>query len=339
MTMADIDGPALRAWLASAIGSLPADVSIEKFAGGQSNPTYRIAGEGVRAVLRRKPFGELLASAHAVEREFRLISALHPQGFPVPQPVALCEDVSVIGATFYVMQLVDGRNFQDGTLPGVAPHLRREVYGSMMRTLAQLHALDPERIGLTDFGRPGNYFERQVGRWTKQYRASQTEDVVEIERLIEWLPRTVPRQERISVIHGDYRIDNLIFDGSDVAAVLDWELATLGDPMADLSYAAMNWIMPANGNSGLAGADLEALALPTMDEAVSIYEDELGISAPRDMSWHFAFNLFRLCGIIQGIKKRALDGNASNAHARATSELLVPYARIAWEQARRAGAS
>lgn len=311
---------------------------IEKFAGGQSNPTYRISGDGIGAVLRRKPFGQILASAHAIDREFRLISALYPQGFPVPQPIALCEDAAIIGTSFYVMQLVEGDNFQDGTLPVIAEHRRKPIYESMMRTLARLHAIEPGPIGLSDFGRPGNYFERQVGRWTKQYRAAQTDVVREIESLIAWLPSTIPQQSGMSVIHGDYRIDNLIFDGCDVAAVLDWELATIGDPMADLSYAAMNWIMPSNGNSGLGGVDLEAHMLPALDQAVSIYEDERGVRTPRDLSWYFAFNLFRLCAILQGIKRRVLDGNASNMAAASTAELIQPYARIAWEQALLAGA-
>lgn len=341
MGTADIDGPSLRAWLRAVVPALPDTLAVEKFSGGQSNPTYRIVGDGVRLVLRRKPFGSLLASAHAVEREFALISALAPTGFPVAAPVALCEDLSVIGAAFYVMTLVEGRNFFDGTLPAVEPVARRSYYEAMALTLARLHDVDPAAVGLENFGRPGNYFERQVGRWTRQYRAAQTDLVPEMEKLIDWLARTVPAQGRTAIIHGDFRIDNMIFqpDAPRVAAVLDWELATLGDPMADLSYLAMNWIMPPAGNAGLAGLDLDALSLPHMTDIVGVYCEARSIPAPAELAWYFAFNLFRLCGIIQGIKKRTLDGNASNAQAEEATRLLIPYARIAWEQARIAGAN
>lgn len=209
---------------------------VKKFPGGQSNPTYRLDADSLHYVLRRQPFGDLLPSAHAVDREFKLISALHPAGFPVPRPVALCEDKSILGSMFYVMEMVEGRSFWDGALPDITKEDRRAIYEALIDTLAHLHTLDPETPGLAEFGRPGNYFERQIGRWTKQYRAAQTDDIVEMERLIEWLPCTVPAQSRTSIIHGDYRIDNLIFakDRPDVLAVIDWELATLGDPLADL---------------------------------------------------------------------------------------------------------
>ena len=310
-------------------------LSVSKFPGGQSNPTYRIDTSSGAYVLRRKPFGDLLPSAHAVDREFRLISSLHPAGFPVPKPIGLCEDIGVIGAIFYVMELVEGRIFWQGTMPEESSATRSDLYRAMILNLAELHSIDHEAINLSSFGRPGNYFERQVARWTKQYRASQTEDIPEVERLIEWLPQTVPRQTRTSVIHGDYRIDNLIFaqDRPVVAAVIDWELATIGDPIADFAYFMMNWVMPDDGRSGLAGVDLADLGIPTMEEAIGLYCDATGRSGMPDLHWYFAYNLFRLTGIVQGVKRRMLDGNASSAKAAEHAAMLAPLARAAWEQA------
>lgn len=338
--VADIDTAEVRGWLARNVPGLEGDIAIEKFAGGQSNPTYRVTGAGGAYALRRKPLGDLLPSAHAIEREYRLLSVLHPRGFPVPRPVLLCEDKAVLGAAFYVMELIEGRNFWDGRLPDLAREERAPVYRAMIEALARLHAIDPQAAGLGDFGKPGNYFERQVGRWTKQYRAAQTEDIPEVEKLIAWLPRTMPEQTRTTIIHGDYRIDNLIFapDQPEVRAVLDWELATTGDPLADFAYLAMNWVMPIDGRAGLAGTDFSEMGIPTMDEAVALYCTETGRDGLPDLHWYFAYNLFRLTGIVQGVKKRMLDGNASNAKAEATAKLLHPLARMAWEQAMIAGA-
>ncbi|PCD03472.1 phosphotransferase family protein [Sphingomonas spermidinifaciens] len=337
---ADLDPEALARWIAGALPALGQVEAIEKFAGGQSNPTYRVTTAVGDIVLRRKPFGPLLPSAHAVDREYRLLSALHPTGFPVPRPIALCEDEGVIGAVFYLMEMVEGRTFWNGALPDLPVEARRPHYLSMIDTMAALHSLDPAAIGLADFAPPGNYIERQVARWTRQYRAAQTDEVAEVERLIEWLPQTLPAQDRVSVIHGDYRIDNLIYgeDGR-VRAVLDWELATLGDPVADFAYLAMNWAMPCDGRSGLAGLDLAAEGIPTMEEAVAQYCEGTGREGLPNLNWYFAFNLFRLTGIVQGIKKRVIDGNASNAGAAAMAERVVPLAKAAWEQARLAGAS
>jgi aminoglycoside phosphotransferase (APT) family kinase protein len=339
--LADLPADRLAAWLSGAVAGFGALTAAEKFPGGQSNPTYRISDGARTLVLRRKPFGQLLPSAHAVEREYRLIAALHPTGFPVPEPLALCEDSSVIGAPFYVMGLVAGRTFWDGTLPELAREQRRPVYEAMIDTLADLHRLEPAALGLADFGAPGNYFERQVRRWTKQYRAAQTEPVPAMERLIDWLPRTLPPQDRVSIIHGDYRIDNLIFapDGGAVAAVVDWELATLGDPLADFAYLAMNWAMPAGGRRAqLGGLDLAALAVPDLAEMTERYCARTGRSGVPALDWHFAHCLFRLAGIVQGIKKRALDGNASGADAAAQGSRVPQLAEQAWEFARRAGA-
>lgn len=336
----DLNEQALADWIAAAHPALGQVSRIEKFAGGQSNPTYRVTTTSGDVVLRRKPFGPLLPSAHAVDREYRLLSALHPTGFPVPHPVALCEDEGVIGAVFYLMEMVEGRTFWNGALPELPTQARRPHYLAMIDTMAALHSLDPAAIGLSDFAPPGNYIERQVARWTRQYRAAQTEDVPEVERLIEWLPQTLPAQDRVSVIHGDYRIDNLIYgDDGRVRAVLDWELATLGDPVADFAYLAMNWAMPQDGRSGLAGLDLAAHGIPTMDEAVARYCAATGRAGLPNLNWYFAYNLFRLVGIVQGIKKRVIDGNASNAGAAAMAERVVPLAKAAWAQAKLAGAT
>jgi aminoglycoside phosphotransferase (APT) family kinase protein len=339
--LSDLDTSALQGWLETNVPGFAGPIGIEKFPSGQSNPTYRIAAASGVFVLRRKPFGPLLPSAHAVDREYRLLSALHPAGFAVPQPLAFCSDPEIIGSIFYVMEMIEGRTFWDGTLPDQSPTERRAYYEAMIATLAALHAIDPAAAGLGDFGRPGNYFARQIDRWTKQYRAAQTEEIAEVEKLIEWLPRTVPEQTRSAIIHGDYRIDNLIFapDRPKVAAVLDWELATIGDPLADFAYFAMNWIMPADGRSGLAGIDLADAGLPTLDEAAGLYCGATGRDAVPDLPWYFAYNLFRLTGIVQGIKKRLHDGTASNAGAKETAARLLPLAQAAWEQARLAGAN
>ncbi|WP_454886701.1 phosphotransferase family protein [Sphingomonas oryzagri] len=337
--MSVVDEGKLAGWLMEATSAELR--SVEKFPGGQSNPTYRVTTADGNLVLRRKPFGPLLPSAHAVDREYRLISALHPTGFPVPRPIALCEDESVIGATFYLMEMVQGRTLWDGTLPDVSKPDRSTYYEAMVDTLAALHAIDHEVVGLGDFGRPGNYFERQVQRWTRQYRASQTDDIPEVESLIEWLPRTLPEQTRTAIIHGDYRIDNLIYapDAPTVAAVLDWELTTIGDPLADFTYLAMNWAMPRDGRSGLTGVDLDAEGLPPLDAMVARYCAASGRDGVPDLHWYFAYNLFRLIGIVQGIKKRMIDGNASSTQAAATVAKLMPLAQAAWAEACKAGAT
>ncbi len=339
--MSDLDEVALARWMRDAIPGGAGFETIEKFEGGQSNPTYRIRTAAGNYVLRRKPFGHLLPSAHAVEREYRLISAIHPTGFPVPRPVALCQDDSVIGTTFYLMDMVEGRTFWDGTLPGLSPADRRACYDAMIDTAAALHSIDHEAVGLGDFGRPGNYIQRQVDRWTKQYRAAQTGDIPEVEKLIEWLPQSLPEQAGVSIIHGDYRIDNLIYaaDGPQVRAVLDWELATIGDPLADFAYLAMSWVLPRDGRAGLSGVDLAAAGIPSLEEAVARYSAATGRDKLPDLHWYFAYNLFRAVGIVQGIKKRMIDGNASSSQAAATVEKLPPLAKAGWAQAQLAGAS
>ena len=236
MSDQQIDEAALGKWLEANVEGFRGPFELTKFPSGQSNPTYRIDAASGRYVLRRKPFGPLLQSAHAVDREYRLLDALSPLGFPVPQPLAMCTDAEVIGAIFYVMEMAEGRSYADGALPDFEPPVREKIYFALVDTLAQLHVIEPEQAGLGDFGKPGNYFERQVARWTRQYRDSQTDDLLEMEQLIEYLPATLPEQSRVSIVHGDYRIDNAMFDrAGTLSAVLDWDLATLGDPIADFS--------------------------------------------------------------------------------------------------------
>ena len=334
-----LNGEALRNWLEANVDGFRSPFEIEKFAWGQSNPTYRIHAQSGHYVLRRKPFGQLLPSAHAVDREYRLISALHPLGFPVPRPFALCADEGLIGAIFYVMELAKGRAYANGALPDMDPPIRRRVYEQLVDTLADLHNIDPAAAGLGDFGKPGNYFERQVARWTRQYRDSQTDDLDEMERLIAFLPASLPQQSRTSVVHGDYRIDNVLFDGGALTAVLDWELATLGDPLADFSYLAMQWVMPADGSAGLAGLDLPGLGIPTLEEIVERYSERARVRVAEKLDWYFAYNLFRLAGIVQGIKKRVIDGTASHAQAAEMAKRVPMLAQAAWRFAEKAGAS
>lgn len=322
---------ALGAWLGANVPGFEPPFRMTKFPSGQSNPTYLIEAASGEYVLRRKPFGQLLQSAHAVDREFRLLSALSPLGFPVPRPLALCADQGVIGAIFYVMEKADGRAYADGSLPGFDPDARQRTYFALVDALADLHGIDPDAAGLSDFGRPGNYFERQVARWTRQYRDSQTDPLPEMEQLIEWLPATLPQQSRTSIVHGDYRIDNVVFaDDGRLSAVLDWELATLGDPIADFSYFAMQWVMPADGGAALGGLNLEALGIPSLDAITGRYRSRSGIDVGDNLNWYFAYNLFRLAGIVQGIKKRLIDGTASHANAAEIAAKVPTLARAAW---------
>ena len=336
-----LDTEKLTRWMESNVASFAGPLRYTKFAGGQSNPTYRIDAASGSYVLRRKPFGPLLPSAHAVDREYKVIAGLHPTGFPVAKPYGLCEDDNVIGAAFYIMEMVDGRTFWNGALPEIeTAEGRAAVYEAMLDTLADLHKVDYEAAGLGDYGKPGNYFERQVGRWTKQYRGSQTDDLSSMEKLIDYLPASLPEQKRTSIVHGDYRIDNMIFAPAEpkVLAVLDWELSTLGDPMADLAYLMMNWATPADGRSGIAGLDLDSLGIPTMEAMIERYAARTGLSEVPAMNWYFAFNLFRLAGIVQGIKKRVIDGNASNDKAAEMAKKVPFLADTAWHFARQAGA-
>ncbi|MEW4447338.1 phosphotransferase family protein [Qipengyuania sp. JC766] len=333
-----LDLDRLTAWFAANVEGFEGTIRYSKFKGGQSNPTYRIDTPGRSYVLRRQPFGKLLPSAHAVDREYRAMSGLHPTGFPVPRTFGLCEDPDVIGSKFFVMELMQGRNLWNGALPDSTPEQRREIYHAMIDTMADLHRRNPQEIGLGEYGKPDDYCARQIARWTKQYRLSETETIPEMDALIEWLPQTVPAQHASGIVHGDYRLDNMIFHTEEnrVIAVLDWELSTLGDPVADWAYFVLNWHNPADGRAGLLGLDLESLGIPTAEEATERYVERTGFPVP-DMDWYFAFNLFKFAGIIQGIKKRVIDGTASSAHARKMSARVVPLVQRAHAFAKQAG--
>ena len=330
-----IDEARLDGFLQEHVEGYRGPLTVLQFKGGQSNPTYRLNTPGRSYVMRRKPFGKLLPSAHAVDREFKVIAALGKQGFPVAKAYALCMDDGVIGSAFYVMSMEDGRIFWDPALPQLPKEERRPIFTDKIETLAKLHTYDPDKIGLGDYGKPGNYFARQVDRWTKQYKASETQSIPEMDRLMEWLPTSVPQQERVSVVHGDYRIDNMVFHATQpkVQAVLDWELSTLGDPMADFTYLLMQWTMP-----GLAGLDLKDLNIPTMEEAAEIYCRATGRSSVPDLNWYYSYNLFRLAGILQGIAGRIRDGTASSAKAMESVKRTVPLAKASWDYAQKAGA-
>jgi aminoglycoside phosphotransferase (APT) family kinase protein len=329
-----IDETALYDWLGRHLEGFEGPAAIEKFAEGQSNPTYRLETTRGAYVLRRQPFGTLLPSAHAVDREFRILKALSPLGFPVPKPMCLCPDRGIIGAMFYVMELVHGRTFVDGDLPTLTAEDRRTAYEAMVDTLAFLHSIDPIQVGLSDYGRPGNYFSRQIDRWIKQYRASETERIAAMEQLIDVLPKSVPPQSGIAIVHGDFRIDNVIFsnDQAAVQAVIDWELSTLGDPLADFSYFALNWVAETNGRSSIAGLNLESLGIPSLEQTIRRYCARAGREAvPAELNWYFSYNLFRLASIIQGIKRRAIDGSASSEHAADFAERVPALAQAGCE--------
>jgi len=336
-----LDEGRLTAWMEANVDGFCGPLTQGKFKGGQSNPTYKLSSPSGNYVLRRKPFGKLLPSAHAVDREFKVQSGLYKTGFPVARQYGLCTDDTVVGSWFYVMDMVDGRTIWDGAMPGASPDERRAVYFEMVDTLAALHNVDLAEAGLQDFGKPGNYFGRQVDRWTKQYRLSETDHLPSMEKLIEYLPATLPEQTRTSVVHGDYRIDNMIFasDRPEVLAVLDWELSTLGDPMADFTYLCMMYVTENGGRSGVMDLDRPALGIPELEELVERYCAATFRTQVPDMNWFFAYNFFRLAGILQGIKKRVIDGTASSAHAKAQSDRVGPLADKAWEFAKKAGAA
>ena len=321
-----IDEARLAAWLAENVEGYAGPLEVRQFKGGQSNPTYQLVTPNKRYVLRRKPPGKLLPSAHAVDREYKVIKALGTTGFPVAKAYALCTDDDVIGTMFYVMDNVEGRILWDLTLPDYAPAERGLIYKAKIGTLAQLHNTDYEAIGLGDFGRPGNYFARQIDRWIKQYKASETQPIASMNRLMEFLPATTPEDDKTSIVHGDYRLDNMVLHPTEpkVAAVLDWELSTLGNPMADFSYLLMHWVMPGAERASLSGiADLKSWGIPTVDEVVEQYCGLTGRSGVPNLDWYFAYNLFRLAGICQGIVGRVRDGTASSDHA-AQMEARVP---------------
>jgi aminoglycoside phosphotransferase (APT) family kinase protein len=331
------DEERLAAYLQTHLDGYTGALEVQQFKGGQSNPTFLLSAGGRRYVLRRKPPGVLLASAHAVDREFRVIRALAGSEVPVAQALVLCEDDQVIGTAFYVMDFVDGRVFWDPALPGMERAERAAIYDELNRVIAALHRIEPASVGLADYGKPGNYIARQVARWTKQYRAAQTEHIEAADRLIDWLPAHMPREGQTRIVHGDYRLDNVIFHASEprILAVLDWELSTLGDPLVDFAYHCMAWRMPFDILRGLQGVDLDALGIPSEGAYLKRYLSRTGGEAVSSADWtyYLVFNMFRLVGILQGIVARALQGNAASPLALDTGKRTRPLAEQAWKLA------
>ena len=332
------DTAPLAAWMAREVDGFAGPLRVEQFKGGQSNPTYKLVTPTRNYVLRRKPPGPLLPGAHAVDREYRAITALAGQGFPVARTFGLCLDEAVIGTAFYVMEMVEGRIFWDATFAEVERAERPLYFDAMNATLAALHLIDPEAAGLGDYGKPGNYFARQIARWSKQYLADiEAGRIAAMDRLVEWLPENIPPDEpQARIIHGDFRCDNMVFhpERPEVIAVLDWELSTLGHPLADFSYHLMMYRLP----DGVAGRDLATLNIPSEADYVAAYCARTGREAIADMDFYLAFNLFRMAGIIHGIKGRMVRGTAASDHAADTVRRLEPLAELAWAQAKLAGA-
>ncbi len=332
-----IDVGRLGKWMMSNVQGFPGHLTVEKFSGGQSNPTYKVCTENRDYVLRRKPPGVLFKGAHAIDREVRVLTSLEATGFPVPRVHGYCADESVIGTPFYVMDMVEGRIFWNASLPEVPRADRPAYFEAMNRTIAQLHAIDPDGIGLSDFGRGGNYFERQIARWSRQYLddadAGRHPDM---DRLLEWLPAHIPAGEETAIIHGDFRIDNMIFhpDEPRVVAVLDWELSTLGHPLADFTYNAMMYRVPPDIVAGLAGIDLAALNIPSEDEYVAAYCRNSGRSEIPHYQFYMVFNLFRLAAIFHGIKGRSIRGNAASPESAQRAASFPVLASLAWQEAR-----
>lgn len=325
MSTQDLDTQALERYMAQHLPDFSGPVTAEKFPGGQSNPTFKISAGDTHYVLRRKPPGELLKSAHAVDREYRVISALQDTDVPVPRTYALCEDDAVIGSMFYLMEFKEGRILWDPLLPEAADNTERAaIYDAMNKTMAALHNVDVKAVGLEDFGKPGNYFERQLSRWSKQYRASETETIDDMEFLIPWLEKNMPADDgTVSLVHGDYRLDNMMFHPTEpeVVALLDWELSTLGHPLADLANQCMAWMLPRDGRiMGLAGVNRADYGIPSDEEYIAKYCERTGRDGIENWNFYLVFSLFRLAAIIQGIVKRAQIGTASSAEAHSSTE-------------------
>lgn len=328
------DTDRLRSYLERHLPGFKGPLGVRQFKGGQSNPTYLLETPGGRYVMRRKPPGRLLPSAHAVDREFRVISALHAAGFPVPAPLLLCEDEEVAGTVFFVMAYVEGRIFWNLDLPGVEKAERSAIYDHVNRTIAELHGFDWQAIGLGDFGRPGNYYSRQIARWSGQYRASEGARIDAMDRLIEWLPDNIPRDESSSLVHGDFRLDNMILHPTEprVIAVLDWELSTIGHPLGDFTYHLMAWQMPeiGVGSTGLRDKDLQSLGIPSEEDYVRLYCERTGRDEIANRDFYSAYNFFRLAAILQGVAGRVRDGTAASAHAEKAAAAVQPLAELGW---------
>ncbi len=342
-TASDIDAVALETHLAQHIAGFAGPLTLARFKGGQSNPTYKLVTPGRSYVLRRKPFGKLLPSAHAIEREYRVTAALAQASFPVARPLHLCADDSVIGAAFYVMEHAEGRVFWEPQAPGLSGAERAALFDSLNATVARLHGIDPDAIGLGDFGRPQGYVGRQIKRWSEQYRASETETIAEMDRLIAWLPGACPADSGAAIVHGDFRLDNCIVHPTEprVIAVLDWELSTLGDPLADFTYHLMQWFMPVSetgaGVGSLLGHEGDP-GVPAIEAYIADYCRRTGRSGIPELSIYMAYNFFRLAAILQGILGRVRDGTAANAEAAAMARQVRPLAETAWSFAQKAGA-
>lgn len=344
------DVSALEVWMSAQVAGFAGPITVEMFKGGQSNPTYKLVTPGRSYVMRSKPgpVAKLLPSAHAIEREFKVMQGLAGTDVPVPHMYALCEDESIIGRAFYIMEFKAGRVLWDQSLPGMTPQQRGAIYDEMNRVMAALHTVDVTRQGLADYGKPGNYFERQIGRWSKQYVASVTQPIDEMDKLMAWLPMNMPASakddSKVSIVHGDYRMDNLMFaaDAPQVVAVLDWELSTLGHPLADFSYHCMAWHIPASLGRGIGGLDIAALGIPSEAEYMRRYCERTGLATQQQLQadWNFylAYNMFRIAAILQGIAKRVEAGTASSAQAKAAGDTARPMAQLAWSYAQKHGA-
>lgn len=334
-------GP-LEDYLEANVDGFAGPLTVRQFKGGQSNPTYLLDAASGKYVMRRKPPGKLLKSAHAVDREYRVISALHAAGFPVPRPYLLCDNDDVVGTMFFIMEFVEGRIFWELDLPDSDPEERSALYDNVNRTIADLHNFDVAGLGLSDYGRPGNYFARQISRWSKQYIASEIDRIDEMDRLIEWLPDNIPDDDSAAVVHGDYRLDNMVVHPTEprVIAVLDWELSTIGHPLGDFTYHLMSWQMPeiGVGSAGLANKDLKALGIPCEDDYVERYCRRTGRAGGiSDRDFYSAYNFFRIAAIVQGIAGRVRDGTAASAHAAKSAQAVPVLARLGWQHASRAG--
>jgi len=334
----------LEEYMLSHVEHFQGPLTVKQFKGGQSNPTYLLESPSGKYVMRRKPPGKLLKSAHAVDREFKVISALYAADFPVPRPWVLCKDEEIAGTMFLIMDFVEGRIFWEPDLPDLDKDERAAIYDNVGQTIARLHNFDHEKIGLGDYGKPGNYFARQISRWSRQYYASETVKLGKMDKLIEWLPENIPEDESVSVVHGDFRLDNLIIHPTEpiVIAVLDWELSTIGHPLGDFTYHLMAWQMPdiGIGASGLVGKDLMALGIPTEGEYVAAYCERTGRSEGiHNRDFYAAYNFFRIAAILQGIEGRVRDGTAASAHAERAGKAVPALVEIAWSYARKAGAA
>jgi len=338
-SVGQLDVGVLADYLKGKIPAFSGAIKASKFSGGQSNPTFKLDVDGNKYVLRKQPPGKLLKSAHAVDREFRVLNALADSNVPVADVFHLCEDPNVLGSMFYVMEYVDGNVYWDSSLSDVPSNqYRRAMYEQMSSVMAHLHQVNVEKAGLADYGKPGNYFERQLGRWSKQYKLSETHSIAEMDKLIAWLNEALPADDgRVSLVHGDYRLDNLMFSKPEqqgnpqVLAVLDWELSTLGHPLADLAYQCMQLRLPANiGHStGLGNVDRSSLGIPSEQEYVAMYCEKAGLTKIDDWQFYLAFSFFRLGAIAQGVAKRALDGNASSPQAKKVGDMVQPLAAMA----------